>query len=664
MKKKILMIMLAGILVSAHWSVCPVYATDEIEEIDEVEEVEEDSGTSDVEGTEGTSEDYLDVDDYDPEVYETEPVDPALVEPGVAPPAVESDPTEIVVNPEEIKYDMTLRDMTFDLYLKQGVNKFEAFYTADSAEPRLIFTTPDGNKVLTSGASEYADYLVTRSNYQVEGYPDIRYMIVYLKNDDMPGYWRVRYQIDQRTDETILVQAETPEDWLTLINDYKTSVTNIVTWGLDENRSKLVMDDIPKIVAGESAPSSNYIEPSVDPALVEEKQETPFRAISYIIIAAIAIAIGIAVYLIIKLSKKQDENKVRTVKRYNARMKKKRMAENERLDQYLDQYDDAYQDEEYDDDDVVGFEDEYQNIEEDMKRDPEGYPSKDEYDEDEPPVPRKMKKVANAAGKQPVKGNKPVTKKAPPEETPKKKGLLGPKKPSAEQPVKKAPAAKAPVKPVPKQAAAAGAAGSAPVKRVVKPTAQTAPGDKKAQVSQQRPVQKPSQRPAPGTPAVRQPAPEGKQLVRKSPEPVRKAPVKKEIPEEPREVMVDLDDIDEDDYFARSLGAPRTERPVAGHKVDEEAITRENAAARQAYEKRRQERTVLSHEEEESLKRPAGKVAKEVLRERPAEKRSFDYTNESKDQPGWMDKRKNIETDDAEWKKKAIYEEIKDRPFF
>ena len=45
---------------------------------------------------------------------------------------------------------------------------------------------------------------------------------------------------------------------------------------------------------------------------------------------------------------------------------------------------------------------------------------------------------------------------------------------------------------------------------------------------------------------------------------------------------------------------------------------------------------------------------KEVLRERPAEKRSFDYTNESKDQPGWMDKRKNIETDDAEWKKKSL----------
>ena len=98
--------------------------------------------------------------------------------------------------------------------------------------------------------------------------------------------------------------------------------------------------------------------------------------------------------------------------------------------------------------------------------------------------------------------------------------------------------------------------------------------------------------------------------------------------------------------------------------MDEKAIARENEAAKREAARRKQERMTLSSEEQESLQRPAGKIAKEVLKDKATEKRSFDYTNNQKDQPSWLDKRKTLDADDADWMKKAVYEEIKERPFF
>ena len=125
----------------------------------------------------------------------------------------------------------TSRQKEFIVNITSGTNRIEVFYTAGKNTPRLQFTSTSGKNIYTSQKDEMsADNnfkFITRPNLPVEGFDNMRYMVIYISNTSDPGKWHLKVTLPDNLMEIACVTTEVPDGWETFNSDMRCLATDL-----------------------------------------------------------------------------------------------------------------------------------------------------------------------------------------------------------------------------------------------------------------------------------------------------------------------------------------------------------------------------------------------------------------------------------------------------
>ncbi len=262
--------------------------------------------------------------------------------------------------------------------------KLEYFYTSTASSPVINFVSPD-NQIYTNSSDYLGENLkiINRKRQTIIGHPEYVYDILYIytTDKDVAGKWTMTYQIDEITTETIVLNAQVPDNWENLYIDYKTPVKSIVLIYRDVKKSPLVTSDggmdIKEICQAEPAPYGSDIKPAEE----EEPEEVnPLTKYIGLLIALIVISCLASVYFFWQMSKNKMSKERHNIIKANKKLKVKKKKENASLIKVIDKMDSKYKDDEIEIDPLTYFKDaeepEYVEPEPESEPEPEPEPKK------------------------------------------------------------------------------------------------------------------------------------------------------------------------------------------------------------------------------------------------------------------------------------------------
>ncbi len=220
------------------------------------------------------------------------------------------------------------------IYIGSDVTKLEVFYTTGAQEPEIIFTSPNGNLYYAGQDVNYENMTFeTRKGYRVTGYENISYYIIYFANVTDPGTWQMEAGIDEKTTEFFVVTAKPAQEWKNLNEEYKTIPTDAVLWYLSEDSTYTSDEEVMDIISKDvEIPETNNMK-----AVVHEEppKKDPISTVLVLVILLIPAA-GVGIFFIFrKMNKERQEHAKKKILNDNQRLKLRRKAENNRLDEYL-----------------------------------------------------------------------------------------------------------------------------------------------------------------------------------------------------------------------------------------------------------------------------------------------------------------------------------------
>lgn len=245
----------------------------------------------------------------------------------------------------------TSRQKEFIVNITSGTNRIEVFYTAGKNTPRLQFTSTSGKNIYTSQKDEMsADNnfkFITRPNLPVEGFDNMRYMVIYISNTSDPGKWHLKVTLPDNLMEIACVTTEVPDGWETFNSDMRCLATDLWFWYCDSSKSEYKDDPIKAfnkmwVADGKLADVDNITAETPEP----EDNTAKIVMFAFVIFIFAAAGIGTMIYL----RKKNDIERIKQKKREiaereNDKVKRKKGRENDMLDKVLDDYSSDYVDE-------------------------------------------------------------------------------------------------------------------------------------------------------------------------------------------------------------------------------------------------------------------------------------------------------------------------------
>lgn len=244
----------------------------------------------------------------------------------------------------------TSRQKEFIVNITSGTNRIEVFYTAGKNTPRLQFTSTSGKNIYTSQKDEMsADNnfkFITRANLPVEGFDNMRYMVIYISNTRDPGKWHLKVTLPDNLTEIACVTTEVPDGWETFNSDMRCLATDLWFWYCDSSKSEYKDDPIKSfnkmwVADGKLADVDNITAEVPEP----EDNTAKIAMFAFVIFVFAAVGIGAMVYL----RKRNDVERLKQKKRKiaeheNNKVKKRKGRENDELDKLLDDYSSDYVD--------------------------------------------------------------------------------------------------------------------------------------------------------------------------------------------------------------------------------------------------------------------------------------------------------------------------------
>ena len=244
------------------------------------------------------------------------------------------------------------RTTTMPFIMNTGeVKKFEIFYTASATEEPIVrFLTPEG-LVLNAGSDTLAAdlYFVTRKDYTVSNYPNIKYMNVYINPllDNEAGEWTASFTIGEDVTEFVVLEAKADEGWEDFIEDYKSSPKEVKLWYIAQGSMLSVSDIKPICLRDNRIPESNNLSTYVEPP---KEKKSIFPTVIVLIIIAIIGGVGGTVFLYKRILKANKEKREHEINIENKQIKRKKKKENENLSKFFTTYTDDYSDNNVDED--------------------------------------------------------------------------------------------------------------------------------------------------------------------------------------------------------------------------------------------------------------------------------------------------------------------------
>lgn len=244
------------------------------------------------------------------------------------------------------------RTTTMPFIMNTGeVKKFEIFYTASATEEPIVrFLTPEG-LVLNAGSDTLAAdlYFVTRKDYTVSNYPNIKYMNVYINPllDNEAGEWTASFTIGEDVTEFVVLEAKADDGWEDFIEDYKSSPKEVKLWYIAQGSMLSVSDIKPICLRDNRIPESNNLSTYVEPP---KEKKSIFPTVIVLIIIAIIGGVGGTVFLYKRILKANKEKREHEINIENKQIKRKKKKENENLSKFFTTYTDDYSDNNVDED--------------------------------------------------------------------------------------------------------------------------------------------------------------------------------------------------------------------------------------------------------------------------------------------------------------------------
>ena len=248
----------------------------------------------------------------------------------------------------------TSRQKEFIVNITSGTNRIEVFYTAGKNTPRLQFTSTSGKNVYVSQKDEMSKdnnfKFITRANLPVEGFDNMRYMVIYISNTSDPGKWHLKVTLPDDLTEIACVTTEVPEGWENFNSDMRCLANDLWFWYCDSSKSEYKDDPIG---AFNKMWAPNKKLADVDNLVAEEPEPedntTKIILLTFALFLTIAAVIGIMIYMRYKNADKQLKLKrEKIVERENQKVKRKKSRENDELDKILDDFSSDYiDDDEY-----------------------------------------------------------------------------------------------------------------------------------------------------------------------------------------------------------------------------------------------------------------------------------------------------------------------------
>lgn len=258
--------------------------------------------------------------------------------------------TRLVFEPDEVMG----RYRDFSVNVSPELTRFEIFYTA-SVTPAVTLT-PATNKSTKYVLLDNLEYrfpdspfeIITKPNIRVEGYDDIRYMVIYIKYTSDPGKWNLHVDFPDDTTEFVLcktINNDWPEDWEELRSDVKTDV-QVLSWYIDPTSH--YADNIIENINGMI--SRDYTLADVDTMISEEpvKENNLEKILLLGIILFFIVAAVVGIMIFMSRKKKEEElrqKRANIVAKANAKVRKKKAKEEDELEKVLDDFSDEYIDE-------------------------------------------------------------------------------------------------------------------------------------------------------------------------------------------------------------------------------------------------------------------------------------------------------------------------------
>ena len=245
----------------------------------------------------------------------------------------------------------TSRQKEFIVNVTSGTNRIEVFYTAGKNTPRLQFTSTSGKNIYTSQKDEMsADNnfkFITRANLSVEGFDNMRYMVIYISNTSDPGKWHLKVTLPDTLTEIACVTTDVPDGWETFNSDMRCLATDLWFWYCDSSKSEYKDDPIKAfnkmwVADGKLADVDNISSEEPEP----EDNTAKIMMFAFVIFIFAVAGMGTMIYL----RKKNDIERIKQKKREiaereNDKLKRKKGRENDILDKVLDDYSSDYVDE-------------------------------------------------------------------------------------------------------------------------------------------------------------------------------------------------------------------------------------------------------------------------------------------------------------------------------
>ena len=240
------------------------------------------------------------------------------------------------------------RSKTGNYTIPSETTRFEVFYNKDALAPEITFVTTSGFLYKTT-QDVYTDPVTgaryeTRRGNQVGDYSDMAYMVIYITKPSDPGLWKINIDLDDDTDTFLMVKTEVPNDFMTLVKEYKMYVIDTVIWAIDSSKADYKLSNLVDMAAAEKRPEENDIKDTEPP--VQEKTDP----LVYVIIFLVIAIIGFTVFIILNIKSSnntKEEISKKKVKNANKKYKKKKSKENDYLDDLMEQYNDDYSDDEF-----------------------------------------------------------------------------------------------------------------------------------------------------------------------------------------------------------------------------------------------------------------------------------------------------------------------------
>ncbi len=255
----------------------------------------------------------------------------------------ETDPYWLIPDNRNEK-ETTTRDFTVEC----ETTKIEVFYGSannSAGIPVITFVSPNGNcyQAGNDGYYESSGVTITTRMATLSNYSDINCMVIYLEGLTIGEQWKISSEIDLYTNTFCMVEAEALNNWKDLYKDYRTQARKYIMFMTDK-RSKYSIEDFTDMIKVEENP------PQAPEEYVDEPKEPENPYLKYIKIGLIAFAVLAVVITAAVVYRKKTKSKVEAEKRKkmiekaNQKMREKKKADEEALDQVLNHYQRDYGD--------------------------------------------------------------------------------------------------------------------------------------------------------------------------------------------------------------------------------------------------------------------------------------------------------------------------------